>query len=74
MKYLYKWTCQIADYIAGTDTKINWNWNFRAWSSKNPHALHEKFLQPQQIGVKCVLFCGCITGPIFFENRVESKV
>ena len=47
--------------------------NSRAWSTVNPHALFQKPLHDQKVGVWCALSRGRIIGPIFFENTITSK-
>jgi len=47
--------------------------NTRLWSSENPHALHEKALHDQKLGVWVVISRRCIVGPLFFEESVHSK-
>ena len=47
--------------------------NSRAWSTVNPHALFQKPLHDQKVGVWCALSRGRIIGPIFFENTITTK-
>ena len=47
--------------------------NSRVWSTENPHALFQKPLHDQKVGVWCALSRGRIIGPIFFENTITSE-
>ena len=47
--------------------------NSRVWATENPHALFQKPLYDQKVGVWCALSRGRIIGPIFFENTNTSK-
>jgi len=48
--------------------------NTRLWSSENPHALHEKPLHNQKLGVWVAISRRHIVGPLFFEETVNSKL
>jgi len=43
------------------------------WSSENPHALHEKPLHDQKLGVWVAISRRRIVGHLFFEETVHSK-
>ena len=43
------------------------------WSTENPHALFQKPLHDQKVGVWCALSRGRIIGPIFFKNTITSE-
>jgi len=45
----------------------------RLWSSENPHALHEKLLHDQKLGVWVAISRRRIVDPLFFEETVNSK-
>ena len=47
--------------------------NSIAWSTVNPHALFQKPLHDQKVGVWCALSRRRIIGPIFFENTITSE-
>jgi hypothetical protein len=48
--------------------------NSRIWSTDNPHAIYEKPLYAQKIGVWCAISRIKIIGPIFFTDTVTSDV
>ena len=47
--------------------------NSRVWSTENPHALFQKPLNDQKVGVWCALSRRRIIGPIFCENTITSE-
>jgi hypothetical protein len=48
--------------------------NTRLWGSENPHALFEKPLYSQKVGVFRALSQRRIIGPMFFDTTVTSQV